>query len=675
MSPFLRHNQLDLTMPPPAKRQRLSTSDAYDNIPGIQEQRRRNELRLKSRFEAIYDKYDRDFTGIGDVIDLNTGQIVVDNGHLRGMRHERDLGVDKIGPKPVVKGTSVTKHRGPRRKNEIKQDLRAENQDEHDELSSPAPQTTAADVEDIPLVLPAEGWAKPEELNDSVPQATPAQPIDIVETAQLMSRIAAQIAPSPQGQIMLDSTSMAFIITEVTRGLQRQQNLNHLIVAPTPATLLTPPASERAGPIKNFSSVWREEEEEEEQSDKEKEGQPEAEERQNAQPRADEAAVTVTRRRFQPAEDSEILRMRKEGLSYSDIAKQLTRHGKSIRKRYSLLESRGYMHANPIVPEMHKSRRTTISLPFTDDNVRQDERSGHIPEKLRRRGRHPLPSTGIATTRSSAESTNTLGGTSYPMPAIKRRSTRLSRNQAENSPSLTPPKHLVIEDSEGVEEPLDAEVDIKSSPRQTLPAQDHINVKTRRRSGRPSNQSTQVLSPTSPETAQGVTSKFKNQAVASFVDSFESQTVNGRVKDTPIVHTSPAIVESHKKQTQFLNGDRRRSQRFSHVEIVVNHSPQQAERQPVLPHDGVTTNTAAKTDLVAQPVVDIAASRQKGRGPGMKRLSDFRPHDEIEAPVRKAGKPKASVTPTLPSSAQRPYTKVPSVVIQDDLGSEDELGF
>lgn len=46
--------------------------------------------KLKSRFEAIFAKYERDFTGIGDEIDLRTGEIVVDNGHLLDMQDEKD---------------------------------------------------------------------------------------------------------------------------------------------------------------------------------------------------------------------------------------------------------------------------------------------------------------------------------------------------------------------------------------------------------------------------------------------------------------------------------------------------------------------------------------------------------------------------------------------------------
>lgn len=51
-----------------------------------------NDQRLKSKFENIFAKYGRDFTGVGDEIDLETGDIVVDNGHLSAMRGEQDVG-------------------------------------------------------------------------------------------------------------------------------------------------------------------------------------------------------------------------------------------------------------------------------------------------------------------------------------------------------------------------------------------------------------------------------------------------------------------------------------------------------------------------------------------------------------------------------------------------------
>lgn len=85
-----------------------STNEPLDN-PNVQQQctenidppdynaelardRQKNDLKLKFRFEHIFKKYSADFTGIGDEIDLVTGKVIVNNGHLRYMREGADLG-------------------------------------------------------------------------------------------------------------------------------------------------------------------------------------------------------------------------------------------------------------------------------------------------------------------------------------------------------------------------------------------------------------------------------------------------------------------------------------------------------------------------------------------------------------------------------------------------------
>ncbi|GFF38659.1 uncharacterized protein PB1A10.02 [Aspergillus udagawae] len=78
----------------PQKRLRLSLGchgEESDDI-DLQEARAQNDLRLKSIFERIFEKYGKDFTDIGDEIDLQTGKIVVNNGHLQRMSGEDDTG-------------------------------------------------------------------------------------------------------------------------------------------------------------------------------------------------------------------------------------------------------------------------------------------------------------------------------------------------------------------------------------------------------------------------------------------------------------------------------------------------------------------------------------------------------------------------------------------------------
>ncbi|KFZ18777.1 hypothetical protein V501_01008 [Pseudogymnoascus sp. VKM F-4519 (FW-2642)] len=54
--------------------------------------RQKLDNKLKSAFEAIFEKYGKDFSGVGDEIDLRTGAIIVDNGHLAEMHNETDAG-------------------------------------------------------------------------------------------------------------------------------------------------------------------------------------------------------------------------------------------------------------------------------------------------------------------------------------------------------------------------------------------------------------------------------------------------------------------------------------------------------------------------------------------------------------------------------------------------------
>ncbi|KAJ6129597.1 hypothetical protein N7512_002377 [Penicillium capsulatum] len=80
----------------PVKRPRLSfTPGSPEEIPeewDLQAARAQNDNRLKSIFEGIFSKYGQDFTEVGDEIDLETGDLVVNNGHLLGLREENDTG-------------------------------------------------------------------------------------------------------------------------------------------------------------------------------------------------------------------------------------------------------------------------------------------------------------------------------------------------------------------------------------------------------------------------------------------------------------------------------------------------------------------------------------------------------------------------------------------------------
>ena len=85
-------NGPSLVMEPPPKRGRMAILHPRSHNVQLEKARDRNDLKLKSRFEAIFDKYSFDFSHVGDEIDVFTGQVVVDNGHIASMTNETDAG-------------------------------------------------------------------------------------------------------------------------------------------------------------------------------------------------------------------------------------------------------------------------------------------------------------------------------------------------------------------------------------------------------------------------------------------------------------------------------------------------------------------------------------------------------------------------------------------------------
>lgn len=73
--------------------------------------RAQNDLVLKNCFEAIFAKYSQDFTTIGDEIDISTGNIVVNNGHLARMESETDTGMSMARSATPKDGTTVANGR------------------------------------------------------------------------------------------------------------------------------------------------------------------------------------------------------------------------------------------------------------------------------------------------------------------------------------------------------------------------------------------------------------------------------------------------------------------------------------------------------------------------------------------------------------------------------------
>jgi hypothetical protein len=59
----------------------------------IRQLKHQNNERLRNAFEEIINKYSHDFSNVGDEIDITTGEIIVNNGHISRMRDEQDTGL------------------------------------------------------------------------------------------------------------------------------------------------------------------------------------------------------------------------------------------------------------------------------------------------------------------------------------------------------------------------------------------------------------------------------------------------------------------------------------------------------------------------------------------------------------------------------------------------------
>lgn len=73
----------------------------------LEQRRAQLDYKLKSTFEAIFEKYGKDFDGIGDELDLETGEWT-NNGHLIEMLDERDPGDTRRGREYSTEDTTET---------------------------------------------------------------------------------------------------------------------------------------------------------------------------------------------------------------------------------------------------------------------------------------------------------------------------------------------------------------------------------------------------------------------------------------------------------------------------------------------------------------------------------------------------------------------------------------
>ena len=76
----------------PRKKRRVDDVEQELSVEEIDKARKDSRGQLQSRFESIFDKYGKDFTGFSDVVDFASNEVSENNGHLSCMKDEYDLG-------------------------------------------------------------------------------------------------------------------------------------------------------------------------------------------------------------------------------------------------------------------------------------------------------------------------------------------------------------------------------------------------------------------------------------------------------------------------------------------------------------------------------------------------------------------------------------------------------
>ncbi|KAI1905555.1 hypothetical protein LOZ12_006848 [Ophidiomyces ophidiicola] len=128
--------------------------------------RRANDQRLASCLESIYQKYGKDFDGVGDEIDLINRQLVIDNGHLESLESHEEIGgesnVNNAREKSYIQQTST-----------VHASLKPHSRSHSGSDSDDPLQVIHSEVRILPLTSALR--AKVPKKNNSDPQASPIE--------------------------------------------------------------------------------------------------------------------------------------------------------------------------------------------------------------------------------------------------------------------------------------------------------------------------------------------------------------------------------------------------------------------------------------------------------------------------------------------------------------------
>jgi len=706
----------------PAKRKRISADQAEQAkiLTNTAIPRRQHDLRLKSRFDAIFNKYGHDFDGIGDIIDITTGEILVDNGHVSRMRHAGDIGVEVIRTKPAAipvakrrKATSYVKDTEANAKPE---------EEEHDELTSPARPREQDVMQDEghddgreeaeqSMTLPEQQCSTPGASGE--PRMAPP--------ADMAARILQKVVPWGQQVNLNDPAQLALYTQNLVQEILRQTTN-----APSnPLILPTPPTSARSGPIRPFRSVWGGEDayhSEDDGAEDVEDAEIEEEEAIETQPMSE--PTRRVRRTWQSDEKAKLLKLRDvDGLTFASIGRILNRRN-AFEKYAALTKGRDQVKETSLTTRraIESGRRATIASSGIDSiNISRSREGPPSTDGSKRRTRQSLPA--IAVVAPQLEETRlrnlrprkslnvktiaqpSADGLNHPADTpMSRRKTKspeaVDTLEAKTSPKQSTDAERTIRRGPGrpcrqePQQAIDENEQLKETPRPTIVDKEQIkpDEERRRRPGRPRRKE-----------PQPVTSVPKQQSedasAPQAIDKEHSNTTPSYPNRKHANNVLPGSAIQAPPPPPARSRLRRVSQRLSNVaptespiaqahatsiDLSASMPPPQADvsavqqqpPQPPIPHTQTPTlpqpPPAAADPSPPSNTPGSAARLKQARAERMSGIDIRRVSGGSSVMPRRIVSSATSETPMIGTGALSSAVRR-HVVRQDDLGSEDEL--
>ncbi|KAF2636708.1 hypothetical protein P280DRAFT_533340 [Massarina eburnea CBS 473.64] len=258
-APVLTSSTRPPDMASPPKRLRILQSVEVDETnPDYIAAQEKQKSKLKTKFESIFAKYEAMPESMSDEIDMRTGTIVVDRGHMR--RLDRDYRQNRGGRRPGQLLDDVIGGKGRKEKEEGEEDSEneEEKEDSEDDLAPPKPEPRTRKQERGLLSPAGTVSSLPQQAPQSPPPYTPAAPvpnpnaqppafdasIPAVNWVQQMM----PLPPTPAGQLAQNT-----IMAQITQAIQQAIHpfmVNMLAsspgVQPQPAIPVPPASSHNA---------------------------------------------------------------------------------------------------------------------------------------------------------------------------------------------------------------------------------------------------------------------------------------------------------------------------------------------------------------------------------------------------------------------------------------------